>query len=109
MERIRNIIEQKRLYLNSELKVANVAAELGINQRYVSNAIKTCHDCSFSQFVNDYRIEHAKQMLRDQPDIKITSVVVQSGFANETSFFRTFKSFTGMTPKEWIESKIKAF
>ena len=102
MERIRNIIEQKRLYLNSELKVANVAAELGINQRYVSNAIKTCHDCSFSQFVNDYRIEHAKQMLRDQPDIKITAVVVQSGFANETSFFRTFKSFTGMTPKEWI-------
>ena len=102
MERIRNIIEQKRLYLNSELKVANVAAELGINQRYVSNAIKTCHDCSFSQFVIDYRIEHAKQMLRDQPDIKITAVVVQSGFANETSFFRTFKSFTGMTPKEWI-------
>jgi AraC-like DNA-binding protein len=29
---------------------------------------------------------------------------MESGFANETSFFRTFKAIVGMTPSEWKSS-----
>lgn len=61
-------------------------------------------DCSFAQFVNNYRIDYAKQLLRTRPDIKLTEVYLKSGFANETSFFRTFKAITGQTPKEWMTS-----
>ena len=99
------LMEQQKLYLNSTLKVGDVAAALGVSSRTVSDTIKTSRGCSFAQFVNGYRIEYAKQLMKDRPDIKMTAVFVESGFSNEMSFFRTFKTFTGMTPKEWIAQK----
>ena len=60
---------------------------------------------SFSQFVNGYRIEYAKRVLRSQPDTKVTSLYLSAGFSSEQSFYRNFKSFTGMTPKDWIASQ----
>ena len=102
MARICEQMEQRKMYLDSSLKVADVAAVVGTNSRYVSDCIKASRGSAFSQFVNNYRIEHSKQLLLQQPDTKITSVALQSGFANETSFFRTFKSMTGMTPREWV-------
>ena len=102
MARICEQVEQRKMYLDSSLKVADVAAVVGTNSRYVSDCIKASRGCAFSQFVNNYRIEHSKRLLLHQPDTKITSVALQSGFANETSFFRTFKSMTGMTPREWV-------
>jgi AraC-like DNA-binding protein len=102
MPRIRELMDRDRLFLQSELKVADVAALLGTNVRYVSDCINQQEGCSFSQFVNGYRIDYAKKQLRDHPDKKIASVAYESGFANETSFFRAFKALTGMTPREWV-------
>lgn len=105
MDRLREFMEHDQPYLNSELKIGEVAASLGTNTRYISDSIKFCEGTSFAQFVNAYRIEHAKRLLRHNPNKKIAEVYVSSGFANETSFFRTFKSFTGMTPREWIQNE----
>jgi AraC-like DNA-binding protein len=102
MARICEQVEQRKMYLDCSLKVADVAAVVGTNSRYVSDCIKALRGCTFTQFVNNYRIEQGKRLLLQQPDAKITSVALQSGFANETSFFRTFKSMTGMTPREWV-------
>lgn len=102
MQRINELMEQQQLYLRSDLKVSDVAAALGVNRREVSECVTAQYDGSFAQLVNGYRVEHAKRLMRTNPDIKIAVVCTESGFANETSFFRTFKSFTGMTPKEWI-------
>jgi AraC-like DNA-binding protein len=98
-------MEDQKVYLNNNLKVGDIAAELDVPSRMVSDSIKANRSCSFAQFVNGYRIEYAKQLLRNRPDAKMTAVYVESGFSNEMSFFRTFKAFTGMTPKEWMAQK----
>ena len=102
MERINSMMEQQRLYLNSDLNLAYLANELGLNRNYVSDCINSQTGGSFTQYVTNYRIEHAKNLLRNKPDMKISDVWMYCGFTNEASFFRTFKSVTGMTPKEWI-------
>lgn len=99
------LMEEQKVYLNSNLKVGDVAVELDVPSRMVSDSIKANRGCSFAQFINGYRIEYAKQLLRNRPDAKMTAVYVESGFSNEMSFFRTFKAFTGMTPKEWMAQK----
>ncbi len=101
MQRICQLMDEERPYLNSELKIADIASSLGTNVSYVSACINRQKGCSSIQFVNGYRINYAKKLLRDSPDKKISEVWMASGFANETSFFRTFKAFTGMTPREW--------
>lgn len=103
MPRIHELMNREKLYLKSDLKVSEVATLLGSNSRYVSDCIKQYEGVSFTLFVNRLRIEHAKQLMRDNPDAKIMSVYMEAGFASESSFFRTFKSITGMTPRERLE------
>ena len=105
MNRIRQLMEHQQLYLNSDLKLEDVASALGLNRSYVSDCINSHTGDSFSQFVNGYRIEYVKRVLRSQPDTKVTSLYLSAGFSSEQSFYRNFKFFTGMTPKEWIASQ----
>lgn len=104
MGRIEELMEQEKPYLNSELKMSDVAAVLGIHQNDISSCINSMKGCSFSQFINTYRVEYAKQLLSEQTDMKILTVYTKSGFANEQSFYRTFKQISGMTPREWKDA-----
>lgn len=104
IERIRELVENKKLFLNSELKITDIADTLGIHRNIVSDAINSQTGFSFNQYISNYRVEHAKSLLRQDPNKKLSSISAESGFANEQSFFRTFKAITGKTPKEWILS-----
>lgn len=101
MQRICDLMEREKLYLNSELKLVDMADALNTNRNLISSCINQKRGCSFSQLVSSYRVEHAKRLLRTSPDTKISEIWMQSGFSTETSFFRTFKAATGMTPSEW--------
>ena len=98
-------MEQEQLYLKSNLKVSDVAAMLDVSNGSVSECIKAAQGITFTQFVNGYRISHAQQLLLAQPDMKMSVLCTEAGFSNETSFFRTFKAVTGLTPREWLRSK----
>ena len=105
MERICRYMEDQQPYLNSELKVQDVADALGTNRTYVSNCIRSQRGSSFSQFVNAYRVEYAQQLLHQHPDKKISEVSISSGFSTESSFFRAFKAVAGTTPKAMVEQE----
>jgi len=100
MARIIQLMETQHLYLNPELKLYDIADTLGTNRNAVSACINA-QGCTFNQFVNDYRLKHAKKLLCEAPELKISTVASESGFANESTFFRAFKSATDMSPKEW--------
>lgn len=104
LSQIRSLMEGQQLFLNNELKLADVAKALGTNSSYVSSCIRTKLGYSFSQFVNRYRVDYAKQQMIQRQGEKLSSIGLESGFSNETSFFRAFKAVTGMTPGEWLGS-----
>ena len=104
MQRIIRLMEEQRPYLDSDLKQADVATALGVRLDEVSRCINS-NAFNFSQFVNGYRIEYAKQLMLRKPGIKMTQVFIESGFSNETTFFRTFKAIVGMPPSEWASQK----
>lgn len=104
MQRIIRLMEEQRPYLDSDLKQADVATALGVRLDEVSRCINS-NAFNFSQFVNGYRIEYAKQLMLRKPGIKMTQVAIESGFSNDTNFFRTFKAIVGMTPSEWASQK----
>ena len=104
MQRIIRLMEEQRPYLDSDLKQADVATALGVRLDEVSRCINS-NAFNFSQFVNGYRIEYAKQLMLQNPGIKMTQVAIESGFSNDTNFFRTFKNIVGMTPSEWASQE----
>jgi len=99
--RIRALMEEQQLFLSSELKISEVADALGVSRTAVTNSIRSACGCTFPNFVNAYRVDYVKQLMLTNPDAKISSLYLEAGFANETSFFRTFKEISGMTPTEW--------
>lgn len=104
MLRIRETMQSNKLFLNSNLKVADLSTLLGTNSRYISRCINVCENRSFSDFVNDYRIEYAKQLMVKNPEMKVGNVGTASGFSSEQNFFRIFKQATGQTPGDWRDS-----
>lgn len=97
------LMETQQVYLNQDLKVKDVADSLNVSSNTISACINAQKGCSFNQFVNEYRVEHAKKLLSEATDMKISHICHESGFATESTFFRAFKASTGMTPKEWAE------
>lgn len=89
-------------FLTKNLKITDVAREVGACRTYVSNYINKRYDSSFSDFVNGYRIECAKRLLQSGKEQKMSVVSEMSGFSSEQSFYRNFKKFVGMTPAEWL-------
>ena len=104
MQRICQAMEEQQLFMNPDLKIADLATALGTNRSTISACINSQRGCSFPQFVNGYRVACAQELLRNQPDIKIAEVCVKSGFSSEASFYRIFKAVTGTTPTAWKTS-----
>ena len=101
MQRIHHLVVEEKQFLNSDLTVSDIAKQLGTHRNNISSCVNLIKDCNFTQYVNGYRIEYAKQLMRQHPEMKLNTVGLESGFANETSFYRTFKMITGKTPSEW--------
>jgi len=78
---------------------------LGTNKKYLYDAISSNTDNNFRNFINRYRINHAKKIIEENIRLKSNTNLSElyhiSGFNNTTSFFRTFKAITGLTPKEY--------
>ena len=101
MQRIHHLVVEEKQFLISDLTVSDIAKQLGTHRNNISSCVNLIKGCNFTQLVNGYRIEYAKQLMRQHPDMKLNTVGLESGFANETSFYRTFKMITGKTPSEW--------
>ena len=95
------LFDEKEIYTNGNLTIADVAALLGTNRTYVSNVINNEFGFSFYQFVNKYRIQKATILLIQHPDMQIQEVASLSGFNSLSSFISSFKLNEGITPKQW--------
>lgn len=101
MRQLDQLMEAQQLFRRSGLKLQEVADLLGSNRTYVTDGIKSARGMSFSQYVNTYRVNYAKELLLKDPDKKISVIATDAGFSTEVSFFRAFKALTGTTPNEF--------
>lgn len=103
MQKIRMLFETEACYLNSDLNMTQVAEKIGIPSRDISQVINENEQQNFSEFVNRYRIEKAKNLLIDvsYAQEKIASIAYDCGFGNVTSFNLAFKSATLLTPSQY--------
>ena len=101
MARIIALMENEKIFTKKGLTKTDVAVALGTNVTYVSAAINTQHGCTFPEFVADYRVRYAQKLMLERKGVRLSDIGDEAGFANEQTFFRTFKARTGLTPQEW--------
>ena len=97
-------MEEKRLYRDPYLDEPAVAQAVCSNKSYISECISRYSDQSnFSTWLAFYRINHAIQMIEENPNTDVKTLYVESGFNNHTSFTRHFKNIIGMTATQYIK------
>ena len=99
-------MEEKKLFLRKDLRISDVATEIGTNSTYISASLNNQRGLSFPNYLAEYRVKYARELMLRHPEKRLTEVAEESGFANEGSFFRSFKKLTGLTPSEWKENII---
>ena len=100
-EKLEQWMKEEKPYLNPDFRLIDLRTVLPLNRTYLSQLIHTEYDCTFYQYVNTYRIEEAKRLLRENPGRRIEDVASGSGFSSREVFTRVFSKETGLTPREW--------
>lgn len=96
-------METEKPYLNPNFKLIDLMQVLPMNRTYLSEFINTTYGCTFYQFVTRYRIEEAKRLMRECPELKMADVATRSGFSSHPAFSKIFTKETGQTPREWYK------
>lgn len=104
MEKVEQLMIEKKLFVNSDLSMEVLAAELGLDRRHVSSAINACTNKNFYAYLNEYRVKEAIRLMSDSNDLTIDAVAYDSGFNDRRTFHRIFKQFTGLTPAAFRDS-----
>ena len=96
-------------YLEPELTLDQLASQLSLKPRLLSQAINEIRQQTFFDFINHFRIDEATRLLTNPKDKKITvlEVLYKVGFNSKSSFNTLFKKYTGLTPTEFRQKQGK--
>ena len=98
--RITALFTDRKIYLNPNLKISDVAREVGSNRTYVSKFFNHEAGSTFYDYVNNLRVAHACQLLKSSA-ASIAEVAEHSGFNSPQAFIRVFVRTLGITPSEY--------
>lgn len=100
--RLIEAFETERLFLNPNLNMDVLSDLLNIPKHHITEVLNTLIGRNFFQFVNQYRVEEVKNMLKDpRNQWSIEAIGYACGFSSKSSFFSTFKKLTGITPAQF--------
>ena len=94
-----SLMENKKRFLDPDLKITDLCKELNTNRTYISNLINSDFGVNFNDLINGYRVEYAKDLIRNgrEKELSVQAIAAESGFGSLSSFTRAFKKNTGTT------------
>lgn len=101
------IIRQKELFRDPNLKIEDIVKMLNTNRTYLYNAFSNSEYGTFYYLVNKMRVEYCQKLMTDNPGMDQHELFVKSGFSSLSTYYRVFKKITGFSPKSWIQMSNK--
>ncbi len=93
-------------YISPGLTIRELSEALHTNRTYLSTYIKATYNLSFRDWITRLRLEYAKQMLREHPELTVAGISEMSGFLSQSYFMKIFKEQEGCSPARWRKSQI---
>ena len=102
--KINKLMTEQKVYLDCELTLGKMADLLQTNEHELTTVLNGQMNTNFYKLINDYRIKTIKQKLQEpnSRNFTIMASAYESGFNSKSTFYRIFKEYTNMTPKEYI-------
>ena len=103
-KKIEVAVATSKPYLNPDLSLETFSSQLNLSLRLVSQTINTQFKTNFSDYINDLRIEDAKQLLKGENNLNVLEILFEVGFNSKSAFYEHFKKKTGLTPNQFKKS-----
>lgn len=94
-------MRRSRAFLDPNLTLARFARQAGLPQRAVADEINEARGRNFRNWLNGFRVEEAKLLLRRSPERSVTEIFLEAGFQTKSTFNAAFKAETGLSPSVW--------
>ena len=107
--RLLALVREDKIFLNSEITLPALAGLMNCSVNHLSQVINGGFDTSFYDFLNAYRIEEAKRILRgrERDSRAILDIPFEVGFNTNSAFYSAFKKTTGQTPAHYRREQLK--
>lgn len=105
---VKHLMENEKVYLNPELNLSDLAKMAKMSRGQLSEIINTAFEKNFNDFVNGYRVEAFKQMLKEDKhkQLSLLGIAQECGFNSKATFNRVFKKLTDLSPTEYLKTQV---
>ena len=105
--RLVNLMQVEMEFLKPNLTLPALAASVECSVNHLSQVINSGYGMSFFDYLNQHRIEYAKQLLsdRDSQFQSVLSIALAAGFNSNSSFYTAFKKANGQTPTQFRQTQ----
>jgi AraC-like DNA-binding protein len=106
LSKIREEMEGKAYFTNNLASLSGLAKQINESSHHVSQVINEKLNKNFFELLASYRVEHAKKLIREDKDTKLTveELAELVGYNSKSSFNNAFKTITSKTPSEYRKS-----
>lgn len=101
---VKRMIEYIHDNYNRDLSLSMIAEEFNFSPGYVSIAFKNHSGENFKDYLNFYRVQQAKEIMRQQKNIKIGDLALMVGCNNANTFIRMFRKYEGLAPGQYAKN-----
>lgn len=107
-QNVTTFMETHKPYIENELRLVNLADRLGFSTHLLSKVINSKAGSNFNQFVNNYRLKEAENLLTEATDLSIQNIYFEVGFNNKATFYSAFRKKYGCTPMQFRETVVQS-
>ncbi|MCQ0113012.1 helix-turn-helix domain-containing protein [Zhouia amylolytica] len=104
LEQLTNYMISEKPYLDSEISLQKLALLLNLPEKQLSQLINQQTGKHFFDYINEFRINEAKILLKENPDLTVLEILYDIGFNSKSSFYTAFKKQTSQTPTAYRKS-----
>jgi AraC-like DNA-binding protein len=96
------LMKTEKPYQDPDLTLTNLSQKIGVHPNILSQVINSFEKKNFYEYINEYRIENFKQLIRSPENNTLLSLAFECGFNSKTAFNRNFKKATGLSPSDYM-------
>lgn len=91
-------------YLKESITIMQVAEQMGLNTRLLSNYLNSVKGRNFNAWINYLKVEETKRMLLADRSMQLSEIAYKMGFSDMASMSKIFKSIEGMPPSVYRQT-----
>ena len=91
-------METDNIFTQENYSAKYLSQILGVTEQNLSETLALEFDSNFYEYSNKHRVDHFKKLLKNKPNNSLIDLAYESGFTSKSSFNRSVKSVTGLTP-----------